>query len=161
MKNGWKWILAVAAILLVAAGLFGMGFLFVHRTQMMATIPQSGVPYPQMGHGSMHGGFPGGMVYPRNGSMPMMGGMRGFGRGGGHFSGGMFFGMFGRLIPLALLLLLLYGAYWLGKRHNAPVAVPVTPAVPAAVPTDHPCPSCGNPVQEGWNHCPNCGEKQA
>ena len=160
MKNIWKWILGIFIILIVAVGLFGLGFVFVQHRQMMTNVAQSGVPHPQMERGSMRGGFPGGRMLPRNG--PMMG-MRGMDRGGRFFPGSMLFGMFGRLIPLALLGLLLYGAYRLGKKQNAPVVVPVTPAAPPAVTlaASHPCPSCGSTVQDDWKHCPNCGEKQA
>ena len=150
MKNSWKWILGIVLVLVVAAGLFGLGF--IHHTQMVANISQSGFPPPQMGHGSMHGGFPGGMM--PHGRAPMME-MRGFGRGGG-----MLFGLFGRLIPLALLLLVLYGAYRLGKGRSAPVVTAAAPAPPADVPASHPCLSCGNTVQDDWKHCPNCGAKQ-
>ena len=159
MKNIWKWVLGIILVLVVAAGLFGLGYL--SRTRMLANLPQSSsAPNPappQMGRAPMRGGFRGGMMSPRQpGSMRGMGGF-----GHGPFLPGMiFFGIFGRLIPLALALLVLYGAYRLGKGRSAPVAVPVTPAA-SAPPASHPCPACALPVQDGWNHCPNCGEKQA
>ena len=144
MKNSWKWVLGIVLVLMVAVGIFGLGY--IHHTQMMAPVD------PQGWHGSMmNGAGPGG-----HGGQMMQ--MHSFGRG--PIRGGMFFGMFVGLIPLALGLLLLYGAYRLGVRHSAPVAVPVTPAPPVAVTTSHPCPTCGNAVLDGWKHCPNCGEKQ-
>ena len=61
---------------------------------------------------------------------PMMGGRSGFNRGFMPFGFGfMFIGGFLRLIPLALLALLLFGAYQLGKRsgmRSIPAPAPVT-----------------------------------
>lgn len=168
MKNIWKWVVGILLVLVVAAGLFGLGFIHsTMRNARMITIdrPQSSVPNPQTWRGPIPGRrFPGTsgdrMMFPERG--PMMA-MRGFDRGHGFFMPGlMFFGMFGRLIPLALLLLVVYGAYRLGKGRSAPGVVPVAPAPPAAAPApaSHPCPACANDVLDGWKHCPNCGEKQ-
>jgi hypothetical protein len=151
MKNIWKWVLGIILIMVVAAGLLGLGF--VWRTRIVRADSPGGAPVPQMQRGPMRGGFRG------EHREPMMG-MRGFGYGPGRFGGGMFFGMFGRLIPLALGLLLLYGAYRLGKNRSVPVAVAAAPAPPATLSTTHPCPNCGSTVQNDWKHCPNCGEKQ-
>ena len=86
-------------------------------------------------------------------------GNRGFGRGVGFFTPGlMFFGLLGRLIPIALLVLLLYIAYQFGKR-NVPVSAGTAPAS-AAVASPRLCPKCQTPVQDDWKHCPNCGEIQ-
>lgn len=139
MKNIWKWALGIILVLIVAAGLFGLGF--VHRTRMMAHYAPNGAA-PMMRE-KFHGDV------PAHGMMQM----RGFRHGPRHG------GMFKTLIPLALGLLLLYGAYRLGMKHTAPVAA-ATPAPPAAATTSHACPTCGSSVQDGWNHCPNCGEKQ-
>ena len=164
MKKIWMWILGIFLVLVVAAGFFGLGFL--HQTRMRAVAVNNsapkGTPNPQAPRSPMRGGFPewrgGRGMPPRVG--PMMG-TRGFGRG--PFPGGMFFGMFGRLIPLALVLLVLYGAYRFGKSRSVPMAVVAAPvqAVAPPIPVFHPCPACGNAVQDDWKHCPNCGEKQA
>ncbi len=167
MKNLWKWILGAVILLVVAAGLFGLGF--VWRTRMAATAPvaiQRSAPNPPQWRGPMRGGVPGGRMMA-----PGMGPMRGFGYGRRPFMPGMMIlGFFGRLmIPLGLLLLLLFVAYQLGKGRNAPTPVVVTsspvstvsePVVTAPV-TTHPCPACNATVQDDWKHCPNCGEKQA
>ena len=165
MKNIWKWILGGVILLVVAAGLFGLGF--VWRTRMMATpvAIQSSAPNPPQWHGPMWGQRDGRMMPPG------IGPMRGFGRGA-FMPGMMLFGLFGilgRLIPLGLLLLLLYVAYQMGKGRSAPVpvapvvAAPVTPESVAPVPATptHLCPACNAAVQDDWKHCPNCGEKQA
>jgi hypothetical protein len=75
--------------------------------------------------------------------------------GGMMHRGGMFMRL-GWLVPLALLGLVIYGAYRLGTRKNQVVAAPVAAAVQTPV---HTCTKCGQPVQEGWNHCASCGRK--
>jgi len=70
---------------------------------------------------------------------------------------GMVFAFLGGLIPLALLGLLVYGAYRLGKkRANIAMTVPAAPA-PALT---HTCAKCGQAVQEDWKNCPYFGKKQ-
>jgi hypothetical protein len=168
MKNIWKWILGIVVVLVVVAGLVGMAFVVHNR--MAAAMAQRLAPNSQKWNGpAAPDGDPRRIVPPRMG--PRMGfrgfghdGFRGFGRGGfggfGPFAmGGMFFGMLGRLLPIAILVLLLYGAYQLGKK-NVPVVVAAAPAPPPVTPTTHPCPKCENPVQDAWKHCPNCGAEQ-
>ncbi len=161
MKNIWKWVLGIVILLVVAAGLFGLGF--VWRTRMaapVAAIQRSAPINPQQWRGPMRG-VPGRMMGPRMGP-PMRGG---FDRGA-FMPGMLIFGFLGRLIPLGLLLLLLlYVVYQLGKGRSVPMAVapvPVTPVtvVPAPVTPTHLCPACNATVQDDWKHCPNCGEKQ-
>ena len=76
------------------------------------------------------------------------------------FGGRMpFAGMLGGLFCLGFLTLVVLGVVWMvrGRRNPKPVeAAVVVPAVVAV----HPCKKCGQPVQEGWNNCPNCGRKQ-
>jgi hypothetical protein len=98
---------------------------------------------------------------------PMMGGgtrfdgripmMRGFG----------FFTFFGRLIPLALLGLLVYGAYRFGLKKSNPQVSAVAAPSEAVVETSasdpvegRTCRKCGGIVQEDWRNCPYCGTKQ-
>ena len=181
MKNIWKWILGIVVVLVVVAGLVGLAFVVHNRmaasmalrmTQRAAIStpapgPTGGTPVAPSVPGAPNR-FNGRMPPPRMG--PGMGfrgfgrnSFRGFGRGGfggfGPFGMGMmFFGMLGRLIPIAIVLLLLYVAYLLGKK-NVPAAVAAAPAPLSVIPT-HPCPKCENPVQDGWKHCPNCGAEQ-
>jgi hypothetical protein len=62
----------------------------------------------------------------------------------------------GWLLPLALIGLVIYGAYRLGKRANHVVESQAIQAAPAPVRT---CVKCGSVLQDGWNHCANCGRK--
>lgn len=111
---------------------------------------------------AMRGGF--------YGRMPMMG--RGFGlfnNYGGHmrFGGGLFgigFMLLRLAIPLGVLALAVVGVVAL-VRGRKPAQPPAAPAAAApvepvsAAPVEHPCPHCGQPVQDGWLACPHCGEK--
>jgi hypothetical protein len=100
--------------------------------------------------GDRHGGF-----MPFHDASP-------FHHGGSRFYGPgfMILGGLMRLVPLALLALLLVVAYQLGKRANMLGATaPALASAPAPSPT-HPCPKCGSPVQDDWTYCPACGKKQ-
>ena len=153
MKSILKWILGIVVVLVIVAGLVGLGFVMYNR--MSAVAVQRAIPNPQTWNGPMNR-VPGGRISPR--VMPMMGN-RGFGRGFGLFTPGlMFLGLLGRLVPIALLILLLYIAYRLGKR-NVPVSAAAAPASPPAASTRL-CPKGQSPVQDDWKHCPNCGEPQ-
>ena len=121
--------------------------------------PQNG-PMMRPGFGPMQRGFSG---WRGNGRMPMMQG-RGFDQGGPGFYGARPFGMgsmilggLARLLFFGVFILLLVGAYLLGQRSRARVAV--QSAAPAALAT-HACPKCGQPVVDGSGFCPSCGEKQ-
>ena len=142
MKKVWKWILGILIVVLVVlAVLFALAFMFHNgfgRSVSFREIPQS-----RVWNGPMMGGGDG---WHRPGM-----GVRGF------MPFGMFFAFLGRLIPLALLGLLVYGAYRLGmKRANVAMAVPAAPA-PALT---HTCAKCSQSVQEDWKNCPYCGKKQ-
>lgn len=160
MKNIWTWILGTIIALVVIAGLAGLAFVWHGR--MSARIVEKVAPHSQMWNGpSAPDGAPHRMGPPRMG--PRVGMQRFRHHHAGPFMlGWMFFGMLGQLAPLAVLGLLLYGAYQLGKRHVVPVPVAVATALappPTTIQT-HPCPKCENPVQDNWKHCPNCGETQ-
>jgi uncharacterized membrane protein YqjE len=74
-----------------------------------------------------------------------------------------FAGLLECMFSLGLLELVVLGIIWLVRRQSrpavaaAPVALVESVAPVAAV---HPCSKCGEPVQEGWKHCPNCGKRQ-
>jgi hypothetical protein len=171
MKNIWKWILGIVLVVVILAGLAGAAFAVHNRmaanmaNRQISPFPAK-TPGPQTGESPRNvpqrGGFPG---WYQPGRPPMRdGGRFGFSpfRGGLRSHGAFFFGPFMilgglmRLIPLALLVLLVIGAYLLGKRTNVGSAAA---AVVAPVPT-HPCPKCGEPVQDGSKYCPSCGKKQ-
>ena len=164
MKNLWKWILGILIVLVVAAGLFGLGFVLRNR---MATNFAYRVAIRTPGPTPTPGGPAIDKFQDRFRPEPFRAGprinMQRFGHSGffnPFMPGFMLFGFLGRLIPLAILLLLLYIAYQLGRRKAVPAApaAAASPAPPPDVPTT-PCPKCESPVQAGWKHCPNCGEE--
>lgn len=55
--------------------------------------------------------------------------------------------LIGALIVLALILLL----------RRPPAVVMTAPLPPAAPVSQIVCSQCGQPLQAGWKHCPNCG----
>ena len=141
MKKVWKWILGIIIVLVVLAVLFALAFVF--RNAFVRSISFRETPQSRVWNGPMMGGGDG---WHRPGM-----GIRGF------LPFGMVFAFLGGLIPLALLGLLVYGAYRLGKkRANVASTVPTTPA-PALT---HTCAKCGQPVQDDWKNCPYCGKKQ-
>jgi uncharacterized membrane protein len=165
MKKVWKWVIGIVVVLVVVAALVGGAFLlrshFANVISLRANQP--GVQIPGNGWGDRDGSrrFPGMMPY---GNYGWGGGMhmRGFG------GMGLFGGLIGGLFSLVILALVVLGILWLVNRLRKPAAAaaplavaPVADVAPAApVSVVHPCPKCGEPVQEGWKHCPNCGKRQ-
>jgi hypothetical protein len=153
MKKIWKWVLGILLVLIVVTALVAVPLVLHNR--FSANFPANArMQNPRVDNGQPSGPMMGNQ--PRkgfdsfggdNGRMsPRMGG--GFSRFGGFTPFGMGFFFLGgllRLIPLALLGLLGYGIYQLGKRAgvrsvqtSAPVstvAPPPEPA-PAAVESD-------------------------
>ncbi len=129
MKTVWKWLLGILVVVLVVGAFFAAGFFM--RTHMLvgnaAVAPfHQGLNSGPMMRGGDDFGFRAG---------PMMRGGRGF--------GGLFFlGGLGWLARLAFFGLLLYGAYWLGRRNARVVVDPraPAPAVPAPEPPSDPTP---------------------
>jgi hypothetical protein len=180
MKKVWKWVIGIVIVLVVVAALVGGAFLLRNHFANVVRIAQSGqrgVQVPGYGDGQR---FPGMRPFGNDGwgryGMHMRGpGMMGF---GGHM---LFGGLIRGLLCLGFLALFVLGIIWLVRRLRkpvstssavAPVAGSVTPAAEVAAPivepvvpvvavaAVHPCPKCGEPVQDGWKHCPNCGKKQ-
>ena len=123
MKTIWKWVLGVLLVMLVVAGLFGAAFLW--RGQMAGVSFRSMPFHRTLDNAPM---MPGQDFDRRLG--PMMRDGRGFRPFGGLFALG------GGLVRLVIFGLLLYGAYWLGRR-NARVVVDArapapTPPAPQA-----------------------------
>ncbi len=120
MKNAWKWILGILLVLVILSIPFLLHFAFGNN--LIRGFDGRG-PMMMERFGPNHPGF------GREFRGPMMGMRGGFG----------FFGPFrllGGLVELALFGVLLYGAYWLGKRNArvvmepAPVAAKVAAANP-------------------------------
>lgn len=164
MKKIWKWILGILIVLVVVAGLVGLAF--VVRNRMINANLQPGYGFQPQQRGNIQP--QGGNVQPRGWNGPMMRGGDGFGRpmmGGrgfrfSHFGrmpfGFLFGGLMG-LIPLALLALVIYGAYRIGKGSVKPAAIAATSTPGIAT---HACKKCGTAVQDGSKFCPECGKKQ-
>lgn len=170
MKNIWKWIIGIVVVLVVFAGMVGLAFVMHNR--MSINIAQRVAPNLQTWHGPMmdefRSGERGGPMM-RHGKTPMLGG-RVFGHAPWPFAPGfMIFGAIGRLIPLAILILLVYVAYLLGKRATtAPAGTAAVVPAPAPTPEPEPlsevviqtCKKCGNALEGVWQYCPSCGKKQ-
>jgi hypothetical protein len=169
MKKVWKWVIGILVVLVIVAALVGGAFLLRSHFVNITSSARLNLPgqIPGKGPGLRGGpeGFPGMRPFGNNNwgghGMYMRGpGMMGFGRRM------PFGGFFGGLICLGFLALIVLGVIWLVVRLRKPVAVavpfasigPVTPAAPVG--QVHACPRCGEPVQEGWKHCPNCGKRQ-
>jgi hypothetical protein len=143
MKNIWKWILGILAVLIVIAAVGGLAFVFLRSRMMAANFrPGYGFQQPQQQQlpngdqpsmpGWRHGGNNYGFGFGHSHESMMGGGERGFGRFGGMpFGRGFMF--LGGFIHLVIFGLLLYGAYWLGRR-NARIALDPKPVAPAQEP---------------------------
>ena len=151
MKKIWKWILGIVLVLVVVGSVAAVAFLW--RGRAFVVFGHGNVPQPRawsVPNGPRTYRFDGSrgpMTDDRGWDSPMR---RSFvGRYGHAMKGYGFFPFFGGfmflgwLLQLALFGLLLFGAYWLGKRNarNLPVA-PVVPAseppAPAAEPNSVP-----------------------
>ena len=126
MSKLWKWILGILLVVVVLGALVTVGFALRGRFGGMyvnAPLNQRGVV--PMQRGNDWGRAP---MMNNNQQYQMMGGR------GRSFGGGFF--LLGGLVKLVFFGLLLYGAYWLGRR-NARIALdpkPVARVDEAAVP---------------------------
>ena len=148
MKNFWKWILGIVIVLVVLFGL-GIGSHLLMRAIYPSTAVQvDGFTPPMMVRVDRPSDL-------EEFTAPMVIGGRGLvGIGMPHRSLG--FMRLGLLVPLALIGLVIYGAYRLGTRRNTVVETPTVQTPVAQVRT---CDKCGSIVQDGWNNCANCGRK--
>jgi hypothetical protein len=148
MKTFWKWIIGILIALVVVGAIVGVFFL-VRTHPLMAFGPRFGYRlHPPSGQNLPNAPYNPNM--PRGYGWTWRGPMAGGGRGGrppmfGHrgfgffpffpFFGGFF--LLGGLIKLVIFGLLLYGAYWLGRR-SARVVVDPKRAAPAIQPHETP-----------------------
>jgi hypothetical protein len=168
MKKVWKWVIGIVIVLVIVAALVVGGILLRNHFATMASIAKSqpGIQLPN-DYGTRYPG----MRPFRNDGWEMHG-MRGPGWMG--FSGMMLLGgLFRGLFSLGLLALVVLGIIWLARRLKQPAGTPTfsAPAAPtvvavaepiapvASIVTANSCPKCGETLQEGWKHCPNCGKK--
>jgi len=167
MKTVWKWVIGIVVVLVVVSALVAGAF--VMRSHMFNVVGVARLTRP-------------GVQVPGNGKLPfnnndgqrvgpgwmMPNGNDGWGRRGMGMRGpGMMGygrmnplgGLIGGLFSLGLLAVLVLGIIWLVRNLRKP-AVAATPAAAVApVVSTHPCPKCGNTVQDEWNNCPHCGKK--
>ncbi len=139
MSRALQWVIAICAVLLVAAVIFGIVAPFFLPRLAAGVVSVA----PGMGRG--HGfGFGVGPMFHRPGMM-------GFGF---PFLGGAF--ILGPLVVIGLVIVV--AALWLGgRRRPAQMEPPAAPVAPVSPTT--PCAHCGQPLQAGWKACPYCGEK--
>jgi zinc-ribbon domain len=170
MRKVWKWVIGIVVVLVIVAVLVGGAFLLRSRFANIVSVARPNNPGFQVpGNGNGQRGLPG----PFPGMRPFdNGGWGGYGmhmRGRGMMGFGWwmpFGGLIGGVFGLVFLALVVLGIIWLVNRLRKPAmvtspAAPVVAAAPAApLAATHPCSRCGEPVQEGWKHCPNCGKKQ-
>ena len=162
MNTSTKWILAIV---------IGAVILVCFAAVAITAISWFDGPQVMIGHRTAFPWF-GGRLLPFGdelGDMPMIP------RSG--FSNQLFYSNFPfRLICLPVLCLgFLFLAGLVGlvllltRRNTQPAAGPPTPA-PEPVPVIEPemtqtqsltCASCGQPLEEGWSHCPHCGAPTA
>lgn len=156
MKNIWKWVVGIVLVVVIVGGLVGAAFV-LHNTMAANFSARANLPAGSAPNVRPNPGVPGGPGFFRpgmRGRFPGNGGPMMFGRGFGFSPVFFLFGGLTRLVPLALVILLIVGAYLLGKRAQPAVA-------PAAAPLPtHACPKCGNAVQDDSKYCPSCGKKQ-
>ncbi len=164
MKSVWKWIIGIViALVVVAALVIGGFFIWMHFGNFggVARVVQPGSQMPGYGRLPFNHNAWGGR------GMIMRGpGMMEFGRTS------IFGGLFGGLIAVGLLALIVMGIIWFARSLRTPATANavvtsndvVTSSATQAEQgsssvTSQTCPKCGEPIQAGWKHCPQCGKK--
>ncbi len=157
MKKGWKWIIGIVLGLVILAVLMGVGLMLRGNFNGYRAEAFDSRGNSERGSGMMpYGGF--GSHMRGSGMMPYGGfdsQMREFGMMGRGFM--PFGGFVGGLVCLGFVALVVLGIIWLVRSLRTPKSVETSAAIPAVV--VNPCKRCGNPLQDGWNNCPNCGKK--
>jgi hypothetical protein len=157
MKKVWKWIIGIVLGLIILAVLCGVGFMLRGNFHGYRTEAFDSRGYSERGPGMMpYGGFDSHM---RGSEMMPYGGFSSHMRGPGMQGYGLmpFAGFVAGLVSLGFLALVVLGIIWLVRSLRTPKSVEASAAIPAVV--VNPCKRCGNPLQDGWNNCPNCGKK--
>jgi hypothetical protein len=161
MKKVWKWIIGIVLGLVVLAVLVGVGFMLHSNFRGNRTAVSDSRGFSERGPGMMpYGGFEH-MRGQGNDYYQGFGHMRVPGMMGGGFGFMPFGGLFGGLLCLGFLALVVLGVIWLVRKLHKPVLVEAPAVVPATAPAAvvNPCKKCGQPLQDAWNVCPNCGKK--
>jgi len=126
MKTIWKWVLGILFVLLLVAA-FTSGWWMMRFNRMQAYAGEVPGPFYSWNNGPMMRAWHDGPMMRGWDGGPMM-------RVGRGFDGGFMFGGIGWLLRLAFFGLLLYGAYWLGRRNARIVTDPRTPPPPDEIP---------------------------
>jgi hypothetical protein len=144
MSKGLQWVIGIGVVLVVGAVVFSSMAPFL-LPRAAAGAPRFTVPNRIFGP-----------RLPFVPGFPFRFGL--FGRRMPFFS---LFGLAGCIGPLLLAGLIVLAISALSRR---PVSVPpqapppaAQPAAPPAVVSQAVCSNCGQPLQPGWRHCPNCG----
>jgi hypothetical protein len=165
MKKVWKWIIGIVVVLVVVAALVGGAFLMRNHYANLFGIARVNRSMQVPGHNWGNRNFPERSPYMQPFGNDGWGGHGMFMRRPGMMPFGGFIGV---LFSLGILALVVMGIIWLVERLRSPkvTAAPVAsatavePVAPAAPVVEvHPCPKCGEPVQEDWKHCPHCGKR--
>jgi hypothetical protein len=150
MSKGLQWVIGIGVVLVVVAMIFSSLAPFLLPRLGLAAAPQLTGPMGMFGR-----------------DMPFRPGfMFGQGRIGGRLPFMGLFGLAGCIWPLLLAGLIVYAITLFGRRPAPYVAqpplaaAPPMPAPPAPV-SQAVCANCGQPLQPGWRHCPNCGTPAA
>src|SRR5262245_60696197 len=146
MSKALQWLIGIGVVLIVVAVIAAGVAPYVLRG--LAVAPRFVRP---MGLFGRHMPFHPGVPFVMGGRMPFMG----------------FFGLTQCLWPLLLVGLMVLAISLLSRRPTQYAAQPpVGAAMPAAPQAPAPavapasqavCSNCGQPLQAGWRHCPNCG----
>ena len=148
MSKGLQWVIGIGVALVVVAIVFSSLAPFLLPRAAAAGAPRFTLPNRIFG--------------PR---IPLIPGFPfrfgPFGRRMPFFS---LFGLAGCIWPLLLAGLIILAISAFSRRPVAPAALPPLAPPPAAQAAAPPapvsqavCSNCGQPLQPGWRHCPNCG----
>ena len=148
MSKALQWVIGIGVVLVVAAIVFSsVAPFFLPRTSA-ARAPLSGRPNRPMG--------------------PLLPFIQRFLPSPGRVGpGGIpFFGLFGLAAcawPLLIIGLVVWALVTLNRpRPQPPLTTPAPMAVVSPAPVSQAvCSQCGQPLQAGWRHCPNCGRPVA
>jgi hypothetical protein len=140
MSKGLQWVIGIGVVLVVVAVVFSSVAPFFLPRAAVSGAPQFTVPNRIFGPRLPF--LPGFLFRP--------------GRLGPRMPFFSLFGLAGCIWPLLLAGLIVLAMLALTRRPVAPPPV-AQPAAPPAPVSQAVCSNCGQPLQPGWRHCPNCG----
>ncbi len=142
MSKALQWVIGLGVVLMVVAVVFSSAAPYFLPRTMMSRAPLAGEPARVFG--------------PRLPFLP--GFLFGPGQLGLRFPFLRLFGLTACVWPLLIVGLIVLGLSLLTRRPAPPpMMMPPAPPAPAAPVSQTVCAQCGQPLQAGWRHCPNCG----